>query len=86
MVCLVLIKITCFKLGSCLSEPYKYTCKDTYILDFFSYVPRLPKPGETLHGHRFAIGFGGKGANQCVVSARLGCKAAMVAKVKYNKL
>lgn len=49
--------------------------------DLISYVPRLPKPGETLHGHRFAIGFGGKGANQCVVSARLGCKAAMVAKV-----
>lgn len=50
-------------------------------LSFFSYVPRLPKPGETLHGQRFVVGFGGKGANQCVVSSRLGCKAAMVAKV-----
>ena len=48
---------------------------------FCSYVPRLPKEGETLHGHKFSIGCGGKGANQCVVSARLGAKAAMVAKV-----
>ena len=50
---------------------------------FCSYVPRLPKEGETLHGHKFSIGCGGKGANQCVVSARLGAKAAMVAKVTY---
>lgn len=48
---------------------------------YFSYVPRLPKPGETLHGTKFAIGFGGKGANQCIVAARLGAKTAMVAKV-----
>ncbi|OWF53132.1 ribokinase-like [Mizuhopecten yessoensis] len=49
--------------------------------DLVSYVPRLPKPGETLHGTKFAIGFGGKGANQCIVAARLGAKTAMVAKV-----
>lgn len=41
----------------------------------------MPKPGETLHGHKFANGFGGKGANQCVAAARLGAKCAMVAKV-----
>ncbi|XP_069117064.1 ribokinase-like [Argopecten irradians] len=49
--------------------------------DLVSYVPRLPKPGETLHGSKFTIGFGGKGANQCVVAARLGAKTAMVAKL-----
>ncbi|XP_060078935.1 ribokinase-like [Ylistrum balloti] len=49
--------------------------------DLVSYVPRLPKPGETLHGTKFAIGFGGKGANQCIVAARLGARTAMVAKV-----
>uniref|UniRef100_A0A3Q2XQW5 Ribokinase n=1 Tax=Hippocampus comes TaxID=109280 RepID=A0A3Q2XQW5_HIPCM len=42
---------------------------------------RLPKEGETIHGHNFFIGFGGKGANQCVQAARLGAKTAMVAKV-----
>uniref|UniRef100_A0A671KAA3 Ribokinase n=1 Tax=Sinocyclocheilus anshuiensis TaxID=1608454 RepID=A0A671KAA3_9TELE len=37
--------------------------------------------GETIHGHRFFIGFGGKGANQCVQAARMGAKTAMVCKV-----
>lgn len=46
-----------------------------------SYVERLPKAGETLHGHKFANGFGGKGANQCVAARRLGAKTAMVAKL-----
>lgn len=49
--------------------------------DLISYVPRLPKPGETLTGHRFSKGFGGKGANQCVMAARLGVSTTMVAKV-----
>uniref|UniRef100_UPI003AAE9BF6 ribokinase isoform X2 n=1 Tax=Centroberyx gerrardi TaxID=166262 RepID=UPI003AAE9BF6 len=44
-------------------------------------APRLPKAGETIHGHKFFIGFGGKGANQCIQAARLGAKAAMVCKV-----
>lgn len=46
-----------------------------------SQAPRLPKVGETIHGHKFFIGFGGKGANQCVQAARMGAKAAMVCKV-----
>ncbi|XP_002740450.1 ribokinase-like [Saccoglossus kowalevskii] len=49
--------------------------------DLISYVPRLPKPGETIHGTKFSVGFGGKGANQCVMAARLGVKVAMVSKV-----
>ena len=44
-------------------------------------MKHLPKPGETIHGHTFAQGFGGKGANQCVMAARLGAHCAMVAKV-----
>lgn len=46
-----------------------------------SYVDRLPKSGETLHGTKFATGFGGKGANQCVAAAKLGANTAMVAKL-----
>lgn len=49
--------------------------------DLVSQAPRLPKAGETIHGHKFFIGFGGKGANQCVQAARLGVKTAMVCKV-----
>ncbi len=37
--------------------------------------------GETLHGKRFATGFGGKGANQCVQAGKLGARTALVAKV-----
>lgn len=49
--------------------------------DLVSQAPRLPKAGETIHGHRFFIGFGGKGANQCIQAARLGAEIAMVCKV-----
>ena len=41
----------------------------------------MPKPGETLHSNSFNIGLGGKGANQCIAAARLGCKTAMIGKV-----
>ena len=50
-------------------------------LDLISYVPRLPRMGETLHGNRFHMGFGGKGANQAVMAAKLGSRVTMVAKV-----
>lgn len=50
-------------------------------LDLISYVPRLPKMGETLHGTRFHMGFGGKGANQAVMAAKLGADVAMVTKL-----
>ncbi|XP_063086574.1 ribokinase isoform X5 [Cavia porcellus] len=49
--------------------------------DLVSLTARLPKIGETIHGHKFFIGFGGKGANQCVQAARLGAKTSMVCKV-----
>uniref|UniRef100_A0A3Q1CIL5 Ribokinase n=1 Tax=Amphiprion ocellaris TaxID=80972 RepID=A0A3Q1CIL5_AMPOC len=49
--------------------------------DLVSQAPRLPRAGETIHGHKFFIGFGGKGANQCIQAARLGVKTAMVCKV-----
>ncbi len=50
-------------------------------IDLISYVPRLPRKGETLHGTRFRMGFGGKGANQAVMAAKLGGEVAMVGKV-----
>ncbi|KAJ8924869.1 hypothetical protein NQ315_001024 [Exocentrus adspersus] len=42
------------------------------MIDFVSYAPRLPGPGETIHGTKFATNFGGKGANQCIAAAKLG--------------
>jgi ribokinase len=50
-------------------------------IDLISYAPRLPKLGETLPGTRFQMGFGGKGANQAVMAARLGGAVTMISKV-----
>lgn len=53
-------------------------------MDLISYVPRLPREGETLHGSRFQMGFGGKGANQAVMAAKLGGRVSMIAKVGHD--
>jgi ribokinase len=50
-------------------------------IDLISYVPRLPRVGETLHGTGFQLGYGGKGANQAVMAARLGAEVTMVCKL-----
>ena len=50
-------------------------------IDLISYVPRLPQLGETLHGTRFHMGFGGKGANQAVMAAKLGGRVVMISKL-----
>jgi ribokinase len=50
-------------------------------IDLISYAPRLPKLGETLTGTRFQLGFGGKGANQAVMAARLGAVVTMITQV-----
>lgn len=50
-------------------------------LDLVTKTPRLPLPGESLTGHNFFTAFGGKGANQAVMAARLGMKTYMVGRV-----
>ena len=50
-------------------------------LDMNAYVHRFPRPGETLHGTQFTTGYGGKGANQAVMVARLGGAVSMVGRV-----
>ncbi len=50
-------------------------------IDLISYVSRMPAWGETLHGTRFQMGFGGKGANQAVMAAKLGAQVTMISKV-----
>jgi ribokinase len=47
-------------------------------IDLIAYAPRVPGAGETVMGDRFAMGFGGKGANQAVMAARLGARVSMV--------
>jgi len=50
-------------------------------MDLISYVPRLPHLGETLHGSRFHMGYGGKGANQAVMASKLGGDVMMITKL-----
>ncbi len=50
-------------------------------MDLIARVPRLPAPGETLVGTSFQMGYGGKGANQAVMAARLGAQVSVVTKV-----
>ena len=50
-------------------------------VDLVAYCPKLPRPGETLMGTGFIQCFGGKGANQAVLAAKLGGAVTMVGKV-----
>lgn len=49
--------------------------------DYLAVGPRLPMPGETVQGHLFREGPGGKGVNQAVAAARLGARVAFVGRV-----
>ena len=54
--------------------------------DLVVVTERLPGPGETVSGGRFARHGGGKGANQAVAAARLGADVAMVGAVGTDEL
>lgn len=51
------------------------------MVDLITYIERLPGQGETLEAPDFALGCGGKGANQAVAAAKLGSEVLMVTKV-----
>jgi ribokinase len=50
-------------------------------IDLTTFTARFPKPGETIFGDSFDLGFGGKGANQAVASRLCGADVFMVARV-----
>ncbi len=49
--------------------------------DLVARVPRLPHLGECLTGTSFETGFGGKGANQAIMAARLGARVSVVTRL-----
>src|SRR5487761_916474 len=50
-------------------------------VDLTTFNDIFPRPGETIFGKKFDLGFGGKGANQAVAAKLCGASVAMVAKV-----
>lgn len=50
-------------------------------IDLTTFADRFPRPGETIFGQRFDLGFGGKGANQAVAARLCGADVFMVARV-----
>ena len=50
-------------------------------VDLTTFTDEFPRPGETIFGLRFDLGFGGKGANQAVAARLCGADVSMVARV-----
>lgn len=51
------------------------------MVDLIAYTDTIPKAGETLVAKEFAMGCGGKGANQAVAAAQLGAQVLMMGRV-----
>src|SRR5258708_8333576 len=49
--------------------------------DLTTFSDTFPRPGETIFGKSFDLGFGGKGANQAVAARLCGAEVVMIAKV-----
>jgi ribokinase len=50
-------------------------------VDLTTFNDVFPRPGETIFGKKFDLGFGGKGANQAVAARLCGANVGMVARV-----
>ena len=50
-------------------------------IDLTTFTDQFPRPGETIFGREFHLGFGGKGANQAVAARLCGARVSMVARV-----
>jgi ribokinase len=50
-------------------------------IDLTTFADQFPKPGETIFGREFHLGFGGKGANQAAAARLCGADVFMVARV-----
>jgi len=49
--------------------------------DLITFGDAFPRPGETIFGQNFDLGFGGKGANQAIAARLCGAEVLMVARV-----
>lgn len=51
------------------------------MVDLIAYTDTIPKAGETLVAKEFAMGCGGKGANQAIAASKLGSDVLMMGRV-----
>jgi ribokinase len=65
----------------CVDARYDVVVVGKANLDYLVRGPRLPGPGQSVSGDLFQEAPGGKGANQAVGAARLGARAALVARI-----
>jgi ribokinase len=64
-----------------MSRPPRIAVIGSANTDLTTFTDVFPRPGETLFGKNFELGFGGKGANQAVAARLCGADVSMVAKV-----
>jgi ribokinase len=50
-------------------------------VDLTTFTDQFPRPGETIFGRSFHLGFGGKGANQVVAAQLCGARVSIIARV-----
>lgn len=50
-------------------------------IDLTTFTDQFPRPGETIFGRDFSLGFGGKSANQAVAARLCGADVSMLARV-----
>jgi ribokinase len=64
-----------------MSTPPRIAVVGSANVDMTTFAEHFPKPGETIFGQNFDLGFGGKGANQAVAAKLCGADVFMVARV-----
>jgi len=64
-----------------MSRPPRIAVVGSANTDLTTFGDAFPRPGETIFGKSFDLGFGGKGANQAVAARLCGAEVVMVAKL-----
>ena len=64
-----------------MSRPPRILVVGSANIDLTTFTDQFPRPGETIFGREFNLGFGGKGANQAVAARLCGAEVSMVARV-----
>jgi ribokinase len=64
-----------------MSKPPRIAVIGSANTDLTTFADAFPRPGETIFGRSFDLGFGGKGANQAVAARLCGADVAIIAKV-----